>query len=357
MFEKLFGKNKPDQKENQSPEKPKEQREEALIKTRIENEEIKLAEDKAPEEKKGFFQKLKQGLEKTRDSFSKKMEDIFVKYKKVDEDLFEELEEILITADLGYETTLKIMDQLRDKAKRENIKEVSEIRTSLKNIMADYLKAHESERDYFLKQKEPTVLLVVGVNGVGKTTTIGKIANLLREEHKKVLVAASDTFRAAAIDQLGEWSKRAQVDMIAQKEGSDPASVVYDAIQAAKARKADVLICDTAGRLHNKANLMNELSKMKRIIEREYPEANKEVLLVLDATTGQNAILQAKTFHEVSALTGLILTKLDGTAKGGIVFAVEETLNLPIRFICVGEKMEDLAHFDAQSFVDAIFEV
>ena len=327
------------------------------IEEEIEEEPKEIAEEPKEEKKtkKGFFQKLKEGLSKTRDDFSKKIEDVLIQYKKVDEDLFEELEEILITADLGYETTLKIIDKLRDTVKRKNIQDVKLIKTELENIMGSLLKTHESDKDYFLKQEETTILLVVGVNGVGKTTTIGKISNLLKKEGKKVIVAAADTFRAAAIEQLTEWTNRADVELISQKEGSDPASVVFDAVQAAKARKADVLICDTAGRLHNKKNLMNELEKMNRIIEREYPEAKREVLLVLDATTGQNALLQAKTFNEVCDLTGLVLTKLDGTAKGGIVFAIEETLDLPIRFICVGEQIDDLEHFRSEEFVKAIF--
>ena len=329
--------------------------EEEIEETKEAKEEIAEEPNEEKKTKKGFFQKLKEGLSKTRDDFSKKIEDVLIQYKKVDEDLFEELEEILITADLGYETTLKIIDKLRDTVKRKNIQDVKLIKTELENIMGSLLKTHESDQDYFLKQEETTILLVVGVNGVGKTTTIGKISNLLKKEGKKVIVAAADTFRAAAIEQLTEWTNRAEVELISQKEGSDPASVVFDAVQAAKARKADVLICDTAGRLHNKKNLMNELEKMNRIIEREYPEAKREVLLVLDATTGQNALLQAKTFNEVCDLTGLVLTKLDGTAKGGIVFAIEETLDLPIRFICVGEQIDDLEHFRSEEFVKAIF--
>lgn len=307
------------------------------------------------EEKLNFFEKLKSGLTKTRKDMSNKIDGILSMYKKIDEDLFEELEEVLVTADLGVETTMKLIDNLRDRVKSDKISEPEEVKNLLKEEMK--LLMTESATNFSLNiEPSPALILVVGVNGVGKTTTIGKIAYNLKKDNKKVLIAAGDTFRAAAIEQLEEWSNRSGVDLIAHSEGADPAAVIFDGIHAAKARKADVLICDTAGRLHNKANLMNELNKIFRVIDREYPEATKEVLLVLDATTGQNAINQAKVFKEASNITGVALTKLDGTAKGGVVIALQSELNLPVKLIGVGEGIEDLQPFDINSFIEAIFE-
>lgn len=306
-------------------------------------------------EKKGFFDKLKSGLAKTRDDMTNKIDQVLSMYKKIDEELFDDLEEILVTADLGVETTMKLIDNLKDRVKIEKVSDPEEVKILLKEEMKKLMA--DSSTDISLNiEPGPAIILVVGVNGVGKTTTIGKIAYNLKQDNKKVLIAAGDTFRAAAIEQLEEWSNRSGVDLIAHSEGADPAAVIFDGIHAAKARKADVLICDTAGRLHNKANLMNELSKIFRVIDREYPEARKEILLVLDATTGQNAITQAKVFKEASNITGVALTKLDGTAKGGVVIALQSELNLPIKLIGVGEGIEDLQPFDLNSFVDAIFE-
>lgn len=299
-----------------------------------------------------FFTKLKDGLFNTRKSITNKINDALVKFKTVDEDLFDELEEILITADIGVETSMKILDALRLKVKQENIKEPMKIKGLLKQEMLDALgKVAEPIGTHL-----PEIILVIGVNGVGKTTSIGKIASRLKKSGKNVLIAAADTFRAAAIDQLEVWGKRAGVDVIKHQEGSDPAAVIFDAISAAKSRKIDVLICDTAGRLHNKKNLMEELRKIFKVIEREYPEAHKEVLLVLDATTGQNAVSQAKIFKEVANITGIILTKLDGTAKGGIVISIKSELNIPVKLVGVGEKVSDLQEFIPEDFVNALFE-
>ncbi len=299
-----------------------------------------------------FFTKLKDGLFNTRKSITNKINDALVKFKTVDEDLFDELEEILITADIGVETSMKILDALRLKVKQENIKEPMKIKGLLKQEMLDELGKTAEPIGTHL----PEIILVIGVNGVGKTTSIGKIASRLKKSGKKVLIAAADTFRAAAIDQLEVWGKRAGVDVIKHQEGSDPAAVIFDAISAAKSRKIDVLICDTAGRLHNKKNLMEELRKIFKVIEREYPEAHKEVLLVLDATTGQNAVSQAKIFKEVANITGIILTKLDGTAKGGIVISIKSELNIPVKLVGVGEKVSDLQEFIPEDFVNALFE-
>ncbi len=301
----------------------------------------------------GFFDKLKQGLAKTRNQIAERTMDVISIFKKVDDALFEELEEVLIMSDVGFETSGEIIERLRQKTREEKITEAADIQTALQEIIGDIL---SEEDDNFEIKTSPAVILVIGVNGVGKTTTIAKLAHMYKEQGKKVILAAADTFRAAAIDQLQIWADRVGVDIIKQQEGSDPASVVYDAISATKARGGDVLICDTAGRLHNKKNLMEELSKIHKIIDRELPEAQKESFLILDATTGQNALSQAKNFGEVSDVTGIILTKLDGTAKGGIVIAIKSEQKIPVRFIGVGEKMDDLQPFNARDFAKALFE-
>ncbi|MBO5006527.1 MAG: signal recognition particle-docking protein FtsY [Clostridia bacterium] len=301
----------------------------------------------------GFFEKLKQGLAKTKDAFVGKINNLFRSFSRVDEDMMEELEEILITADIGVEVTENILDTLRDRIKDEHITDPEETRKVLFEILKDMI----GEGEPIAEEKGAmTVILVIGVNGVGKTTSIAKIANVMKKKHKKVVLAAADTFRAAAIDQLEVWADRVGVDIIRQAEGSDPAAVVFDACAAAKKRDADVLIIDTAGRLHNKKNLMAELAKINRVIERELPEAVRETLLVLDATTGQNALIQAKEFKNAAEITGLVLTKLDGTAKGGIVLAIKHELGIPVKFIGVGEKMDDLEEFSAEDFVSALFE-
>jgi len=304
------------------------------------------------EKKMGFFSRLKQGLSKTRSSITEKVDQVLQAFKKVDEELFEELEEVLISADVGVNTSLEIIDRLRNLVKEKKVSDSSEVRGLLKQIISEMLETENNELNI---TGSPAVIMVIGVNGVGKTTTIGKIAHLLKQSGKKVLLAAGDTFRAAAIDQLQIWADRAKVDIIKHQEGADPAAVIFDAIQAAKARKMDVIICDTAGRLHNKKNLMEELRKMFKIIDRELPDSDREVLLVLDATTGQNAVNQAKLFSEVAEITGIVLTKLDGTAKGGIVIAIKSEQNIPVKFIGVGEGMDDLQVFDSKQFVDALF--
>ncbi len=301
----------------------------------------------------GFFDKLKSGLEKTRNQITERTMDVISIFKKVDDALFEELEEVLIMSDVGFETSSEIIERLRQKAREEKITESEGIKSALQEIISDILSEEDEE---FEIKTSPAIILVIGVNGVGKTTSIAKLAHLYKEQGKKVMLAAADTFRAAAIDQLQIWADRVGVDIIKQQEGSDPASVVYDAISAAKARGADILICDTAGRLHNKKNLMEELSKIHKIIDRELPNAQKESFLVLDATTGQNALSQAKNFGEVSDVSGIVLTKLDGTAKGGIVIAIKAEQNIPVRFIGVGEKMDDLQPFNAKDFAQAMFE-
>ncbi|HEX9058796.1 MAG TPA: signal recognition particle-docking protein FtsY [Clostridia bacterium] len=300
----------------------------------------------------GFFDKLKEGLLKTRKGITEKIDQVLVSFGKIDEELFEELEEILISSDIGIDTTLKMIEDIKKKVKERKITNPGEIRQLIKEELISILDEDYSELN---TSSSPSVIVVIGVNGVGKTTSIGKIAHNLKRSGKKVILAAGDTFRAAAIDQLEIWATRAGVDIITQKEGSDPAAVIYDAVQAAKSRKADVLICDTAGRLHTKKNLMEELKKVSRVIDRELPGANRETLLVLDATTGQNAISQAKTFSEVADITGIVLTKLDGTAKGGIVVAIKSELKIPVKLIGVGEKMEDLQKFDPKEFVEALF--
>ena len=300
----------------------------------------------------GFFNKIAQGLKKTRDSMMGKVDALLNSFTKIDEDFFEELEENLIMADVGAVTAARICDRLRKKVKEEGLASPDQVRGGLKQIISQMLEG-PSELDLSTK---PSVILVIGVNGVGKTTTIGKLANNLRQQGKKVLLAAADTFRAAAIDQLQIWADRAQVDLVRHEEGSDPAAVVFDAINAGTARGCDVVICDTAGRLHNKKNLMDELSKIARVIEREAPGCAKEVLLVLDATTGQNALNQAKLFREAAGLTGLELTKLDGTARGGVVIGIREELDIPIKYIGVGEQIDDLRPFDPVEFANALFQ-
>ena len=318
-------------------------------------EEIEKAEAEAeaePEKKKGFFGRLIEGLGKTRKNILSGVDSVLGGFTAIDEDLFEELEEVLIMADIGVNTTVEIVNRLRKRVKKEGTKDPQLIKGMLIEEITAMLE-EGSEDDFSFAS--PTVVLVIGVNGVGKTTTIGKLANNLKKDNKKVLLAAADTFRAAAIDQLEVWGERSGIEVIKHAENTDPAAVVFDAVNAAKTRKTDVLICDTAGRLHNKKNLMEELKKIAKVIEREYPDANKEVLLVLDATTGQNALQQAKLFKEVADITGIILTKLDGTAKGGIVIAIKNELNIPVRYIGVGESIEDLQEFDAKGFAKALF--
>ena len=316
----------------------------------VKEENIEVVEE--PQKKVNLFERLKQGLTKAKQGITDKIDDVLKSYTKVDEEILEELEEILITADVGVNTTMDIIDKLRDKIKENKITEPSGVKAELKNIIEEIL---TNENSTLNVEKSPTIILMVGVNGVGKTTTIGKLANRYKQEGKKILLAAGDTFRAAAIEQLEVWAGRSNVDIIKHQEGADPGAVVFDAIKAAKARKVDLLICDTAGRLHNKANLMNELGKVFKIVDREFPEANKEVLLVVDATTGQNAVVQAKTFKEVADITGIVLTKLDGTAKGGVVLAVKSEVDVPVKLIGVGEKVEDLQDFDAKAFSEALF--
>lgn len=304
-------------------------------------------------EKKGFFGRLINGLTKTRNNLVSGIDSLFSGFSEIDEDFYEELEEILIMADIGVATTEKIIENLRQKVKEQKIKEISVCRELLTDSIKEQMKVDASAYEF---ENRTSVIMMIGVNGVGKTTSVGKLAGQMKEQGKKVVLAAADTFRAAAIDQLTEWAHRAGVDIIAGQEGGDPAAVVFDAVQAAKARKADVLICDTAGRLHNKKNLMEELRKMNRIIEKEYPDAYRETLVVLDGTTGQNALAQAKQFAQVADITGIVLTKLDGTAKGGIAIAIQSEMNIPVKYIGIGEQIDDLQKFDADSFVDALFE-
>ncbi len=361
MFSKLFKKGQEDVQEEM-----REEAEEQLTDEEIESilaEEMETEEAEGPEqaieevaeekiEEGSFFSRLRDGLTKTRKNITGRINDVLSGFKSVDEELFEELEEILITSDVGVSTTLKILDSLRSKVKEQNIKDPAGVKELLKQeILA--IMGESSEK---LGERTPAIILVIGVNGVGKTTSIGKIAAKMKKSGKKVIIAAADTFRAAAIDQLEIWGKRSGVDVIKHQEGSDPAAVIFDAINSAKSKKADVLICDTAGRLHNKKNLMEELKKVFRVIEREYPEAHKETLLVLDATTGQNAISQAKLFKEAADINGLVLTKLDGTAKGGIIIAIKSELDIPVKLIGVGEKVGDLQEFSASDFVNALFE-
>ncbi len=300
----------------------------------------------------GFFEKLKAGLQKTKEAVFKQVTSLFSRYTVIDDDLYEELEEILITSDVGINTTEEILERLQNTVKAEKITAPEDARKALMQILADMI----GEGEPLDLSTTPAVVLVIGVNGVGKTTSIAKIANLLKNDGKTVLLAAADTFRAAAIDQIAVWADRVGVDLIRHAEGSDPASVVFDAVNAAKSRHADVLIVDTAGRLHNKKNLMDELAKINRVISRELPDAARETLLILDATTGQNAVIQAAEFKNAADITGLVLTKLDGTAKGGIVFSIKEELDIPVKYIGVGEKMDDLQPFVAEDFVRAIFD-
>ena len=318
-----------------------------------ETEEISEVKDTEVIEKKGIFARLKEGLKKTSDSFTEKFDNLFKGSLKIDDDLYEELEEILITSDISFDTTLKIVENLKKNIKKKNINDVNLVKPELKEVLYELLENNKSKLDI---ENQKNIIVIVGVNGVGKTTTIGKLASRFKNEGKSVILAAGDTFRAAAEEQLEIWSKRAKVDIVRHNEsGADPSAVIYDAIQRAKSKNTDILICDTAGRLHNKVNLMNELSKIMRIINKQYPEAKKEVLLVIDATTGQNALNQVKTFNEAVELTGVILTKLDGTAKGGVVLSIVDEYKLPVKFIGVGEKVEDLQEFDYKNFVDALF--
>ena len=299
----------------------------------------------------GFFDKLKEGLGKTKQTLNEKINDVFANFRKVDEDLLDELEEALIMSDIGIETSTKIINELRTRIKKENIQDEEDVRRVLKEEMIKLLDAGDTSLNI---STVPSVILVVGVNGVGKTTSIGKIANNLKKSGKKVVIAAADTFRAAAVEQIEIWAQRTDCELVKKPEGSDPASVVFDAIQVAKEQQADVLICDTAGRLHNKKNLMDELAKINKVINRELPDSSKEVLLVLDGTTGQNAIMQVKAFKETTDITGIVLTKLDGTAKGGVVVGIVAENKIPVKFIGVGEGVDDMEKFNAEDFVSAI---
>ena len=312
-----------------------------------------MSEIEEKKEKKGFFKRLVSGLAKTRNNIVAGIDAVFKGFSSIDEDFYEELEEILIMADIGVKTTENIIDSLKEKVKELKIKDPMECRELLINSIKEQMTVNENAYDF---EDKKSVVLLIGVNGVGKTTTTGKLAGKYKSSGKKVLLCAADTFRAAAIEQLTEWSKRSNVDIIAQHEGADPAAVVYDAVSAAKARNTDILLCDTAGRLHNKKNLMEELRKINKVIEREFPDAHKETFIVLDGTTGQNALMQAKQFSEVTDITGIILTKLDGTAKGGIAIAIQSELNIPVKYIGVGEKIEDLQRFNSDDFVNALFE-
>ncbi|WP_313346314.1 signal recognition particle-docking protein FtsY [Sedimentibacter sp.] len=355
--------------ESEVIEEPEESAEEEIEETieAIEDEDYEIVEDtEEPEkseedeindksEKKGlsFFEKLKEGLSKTKKNLTEQIESIVFRHRKIDDDFLEELEEILITSDMGVETTMDIIDYIKSETRKRNLTDTSEIKDVIKEYLINMLEENDEKNDTENKQR---VVLIVGVNGVGKTTSIGKIAYRIKQSGESVIVAAADTFRAAAVEQLKEWCKRAGVDIIASEQGSDPGSVIFDAVNAAKARKTDVLICDTAGRLHNKKNLMNELSKIFKIIDKEFSEAKLDVYLVIDATTGQNGLIQAKLFSETCSINGLILTKLDGTAKGGIAFPIVNELKIPIKYIGVGEKIDDLQDFNATDFVNAIFE-
>ncbi len=306
------------------------------------------------EEKKGFFSRLKEGLTKTRDNIVAGIDAVFYGASEIDDDFYEELEEILIMGDIGVNATNDIIERMKEEVKKKHLRHPSECKELLVESIKEQMRVGETAYDF---EKEQSVIFIIGVNGVGKTTSVGKLAGILKRQGKKVLIAAADTFRAAAGDQLAEWAHRAGVDMIGGTDGADPASVIFDAVNAAKARNVDVLICDTAGRLHNKKNLMEELKKMNRIIDREFPNAHRENLIVLDGTTGQNALAQAREFGEVANLTGVILTKMDGTAKGGIAVAIQSELNVPVKYIGVGETIEDLQKFNADEFVNALFDV
>lgn len=304
-------------------------------------------------EKKGLFSRLAAGLSKTRKQIKSGFDALFSGFSGIDDDFYEELEEVLIMADMGISTTQSIIDDLKEKVKERHIKDANECKELLKESICEQMKVPEDAYEF---ENRKSVVLVIGVNGVGKTTSIGKLAWRLKGEGKKVMMAAADTFRAAATEQLTEWSNRAGVDIISQKEGADPAAVVFDALTAAKARNTDILLCDTAGRLHNKKNLMEELKKIDRVISREYADAYRETLVVLDGTTGQNALMQAREFNEAAKIDGIILTKLDGTAKGGIAVAIQSQMQIPVKYICVGEQIEDLQKFDAKAFTDALFD-
>jgi fused signal recognition particle receptor len=305
------------------------------------------------EKKKGFFARLAAGLSKTRENIVSGMDSIFSGFSSIDEDFSEELEETMIMGDMGIQTTMEVIANLKEKVKAQHIKDPSECRQVLIDTIREKMDLGENAYEF---ENQKSVVLVIGVNGVGKTTSIGKLADQLKAQKKRVILAAADTFRAAAIEQLAEWARRAGVELMAQKEGSDPAAVIYDAISAAKSRDADVLICDTAGRLHNKKNLMEELKKINRIIDKEYPEAYRETLVVLDGATGQNALAQARQFMEAANITGIILTKLDGTAKGGIAVAIQSELGIPVKYVGVGEKIDDLQKFHSADFVNALFQ-
>ena len=305
------------------------------------------------EEKLGFFERLKNGLTKTRNNIVSSIDSVFNGFKTIDDDFYEELEEILVMGDIGIKAAEQIIMELKKEVKQRHIKEPVDCRDILIDSIKEQMKVNQ---DAYAFENVTSVVLIVGVNGVGKTTTIGKLASIYKSQGKKVLIAAADTFRAAASEQLEEWANRAEVDIITGKEGSDPASVIFDAVNAAKARKIDILLCDTAGRLHNKKNLMEELKKIGRIIEREFPEAHKESLVVLDGATGQNALMQAREFKNATDITGIVLTKMDGTAKGGIAVAIQSELQVPVKYIGVGEKINDLQKFDPDDFVDALFD-
>ena len=326
--------------------------EETTADRNVTEEEVNTEKEEVREKKTGFFARIKAGLSKTRDNIMSGVDNVLKSFVKIDEDLFEELEEALIMADIGVDTSLYIIEKLREKVKDEKATEASQVKGLLVQVITEILEKDDEP----LELPSPSVILVIGVNGVGKTTTIGKLAHNYQSEGKSVLLAAADTFRAAAIDQLQIWGDRNNCDVIKHQENSDPAAVVFDAVNAAKARKTDILICDTAGRLHNKKNLMEELRKIAKVIDREYPEAHTEVFLVLDSTTGQNALQQAKLFKEVADITGLILTKLDGTAKGGIVLAIKHDMNIPVRYIGVGEQINDLQPFNSKDFAKALFD-
>ena len=317
------------------------------------NEEIQTEE--TIEKKQSFFERLKSGLANTRNNLSSKIDNLLSMSSKIDEELFEELEYILVSADIGATVTMELIDDLKDIVKKEKIKEPSLIKDKLIELMNFKLKEKELNHNFNITDGIPTIILVVGVNGVGKTTSIGKLANKFKSQGKNVMLVAADTFRAAATEQLTEWANRSNVPIISNEEGADPASVVYDGLQSAKSKNIDILICDTAGRLHNKKNLMNELNKITRIIDREFPEANKEITLVLDATTGQNAIVQAKEFRDTANIDSVILTKLDGTAKGGVVFTIQLEMGIPVKQIGIGERIDDLQDYNDQDFVNAIF--
>ncbi len=328
-----------------------EEAEEQTAEEDVEDAWEEVSEEPAEPKKKGFFARLVAGMSKTRAGLADGLRSLF-HGSKIDEDFYEELEEILIMADIGVATTGDILESLREKVKEQHIKEPAECRQLLMDTIREQMTVPE---DAYAFENRPSVIMMVGVNGVGKTTTAGKIAGAMKAEGKRVLLAAADTFRAAATEQLTEWSHRAGCEIISAKEGADPAAVVFDAVNAAKARKADVLICDTAGRLHNKKNLMDELGKINRVIDREYPEAHRETFVVLDATTGQNALVQAREFNEIADITGIVITKMDGTAKGGIVVAIQKELGIPVKFIGVGEKLDDMQRFDPNAYVEALF--